>query len=269
MKDKVNDKSIFRRGRACFCNILAACLLLTAANSALAQTNRYLTAGRPDGIALLPPPPAEDSAEQAADLASARAVFDGRTQAETTRAVKDSTLAFSLFAPVIGPMFQRDQLPKTFAVLDQVKAELGSVIDPAKNHFKRKRPYQVDAHFTFGAPEPSFGYPSGHSVRGTVYSLVLAEIFPQQKEAILALGRDIGWDRVLIGKHFPTDVIAGRVVGKAIVQELLASRTFRHDLAEARRELATLARKSAEPPREAAPLPTSVSPVPAKAQSSP
>jgi acid phosphatase (class A) len=70
-----------------------------------------------------------------------------------------------------------------------------------------------------------------------VQALLLTELFPEQSEAILAVGRNMGWDRVLIGKHFPTDVYAGRVLGRAIVRELLASPAFRHDLAEAKAEV--------------------------------
>ncbi|HWI56870.1 MAG TPA: phosphatase PAP2 family protein, partial [Bacillota bacterium] len=118
-----------------------------------------------------------------------------------------------------------------------VKKEIGGIIDQPKDHWKRRRPYQVDEQLNLGQPEKSFSYPSGHSTRGTVYSLVLAEVFPEKQEAILAIGRDIGWDRVLIGKHFPTDIYAGRVLGKAIVRELLASPAFQRDVAQARAEV--------------------------------
>ena len=53
----------------------------------------------------------------------------------------------------------------------------------------------------------------------------------------MAIGRNLGWDRVLIGKHFPTDVQAGRVLGQAIVREMLASPAFQHDLAAAKAEV--------------------------------
>ena len=66
---------------------------------------------------------------------------------------------------------------------------------------------------------------------------LLAELFPEKKEAILAIGRDIGWDRVLIGKHFPTDIYAARVLGQAIVRELLASPAFQRDFAAAKAEV--------------------------------
>ncbi|HWX21383.1 MAG TPA: phosphatase PAP2 family protein [Candidatus Binatia bacterium] len=212
------------------------CLFLSTAAPLLGQEH-YLVPGQPDGIALLPPPPAAGSVEEAADLASARAVFKGRTPAQEKRAMTDASLSFSLFAPAIGPAFAPATLPKTQALLEKVKIEISNAIDTPKDHFKRLRPYQLDEHLSLGQPEPSFGYPSGHSTRGTVYSLVLAELFPEKKQAILALGRDIGWDRVLIGKHFPSDVYAGRVLGQAIVRELLAGPAFQHDLSEAKLEI--------------------------------
>ena len=98
--------------------------------------------------------------------------------------------------------------------------------------------YQIDPSLSFGEPEGTNSYPSGHSTVGTVDALVLAELFPEKRAAILALGRQIGWDRVLTGYHFLTDVRAGRVLGQAIVRELMANPAFQHDLAEAKAEIA-------------------------------
>jgi acid phosphatase (class A) len=215
-------------------SLLSLCLLLVALP--LFADNSYLAAGHPDGIALLAPPPIPGSAEEAADLASARAVFKGRTPAEEARAKKDASLALFLFAPAIGPEFQPGKLPRTEELFDRVKKDIGEVINIPKDHWKRQRPYQLDNELSLGIPEKSYGYPSGHSARGTVYALVLAEVFPEKKEAILDVGRVIGWDRVLIGKHFPTDIQAGRVLARAIFRELLASPAFQHDLAQAKAE---------------------------------
>lgn len=212
-------------------------ILTLLPTSAFCQTTNYLSKGTPNGVALLPPPPKPGSAEEKADLETVRTVFNARTDAEKARAFKDAALSFSLFAPAIGSEFKLEKLPKTQALLQEVKKEIGIVIDIPKDHFKRKRPYQLDQNLVLGDPEPSYSYPSGHSTRGTVYSLVLAELFPEKKEAILDFGRTIGWDRVLIGKHFPTDIYAGRVLGKAIVAQLLHADTFREDLEAARREI--------------------------------
>jgi acid phosphatase (class A) len=220
-------------GRGCLA--LTLCLLLFVAPPLLAESN-YLAPGHLDAVALLAPPPAAGSAEEAADLASARAVFNARTPTETARASKDAGLSLFLFEPAIGPFFKAGKLPKTESLFLKVKLNIIQPIYTPKNHWKRQRPYQLDPQLSLGAPETSFGYPSGHSACGTVLALVLAELFPGQKEAILAIGREIGWDRVLIGKHFPTDIYAGRVLGQAIVRELLASPAFQRDFAEAKAE---------------------------------
>jgi acid phosphatase (class A) len=222
--------------QACCGRTLILSLLLVVASPVLADLH-YLTPGRPDGVALLPPPPAPGSAEEAADLASARGVFKARTPAEEARATKDSSLSIFLFGPAVGPVLQPGELPKTEALFQKVKTDMAAPLDTAKDHWKRLRPYQIDEHLSLGPPEKSFGYPSGHATRGTVQALLLVELFPEKKEAILAIGREIGWDRVLIGKHFPTDIYAGRVLGQAIVRELLASPAFQHDLAEAKAEV--------------------------------
>jgi acid phosphatase (class A) len=222
-------------------HLLSAALaaFLLAQSSPAAETS-YLPPGKPDGAELLPPPPLPDSAEQAADMASARSVFRGRTEAEKQRALMDSSLSFSLFAPAIGPDFDLTKLPKTKAMLEKTKKDIQGAIDLPKNRYQRKRPYQLDESLTLGKPEGSFSYPSGHSARGTVYAMLIADLFPDNKDAILAIGRNIGWDRVLIGKHFPTDVYAGRVLGGAIVRELKKSESFEHDFAEAKAEIAAL-----------------------------
>lgn len=215
---------------------LAIGLLALLAGPTLAE-NIYLAKGQPDGVALLPPPPAPGSEEQAADLATVRLVFKARTPEETARAEKDESLSLFNFAGVIGPEFKPGQFPKMEALFEKVKKDITESINIPKNHFKRLRPYQIDAGLNFGKPEKSASYPSGHSTRGTVQALLLAELFPEKRAAILTYGREIGWDRVLIGKHFPTDVQAGRVMGQAIVRELLASPAFQRDLAEAKAEV--------------------------------
>ena len=51
---------------------------------------------------------------------------------------------------------------------------------------------------------------------------------------------DIGWNRVVAGVHYPSDILAGRVLGQAIVREMRRNPQFIHDLAEVKAELATV-----------------------------
>jgi acid phosphatase (class A) len=71
-----------------------------------------------------------------------------------------------------------------------------------------------------------------------VYSLLLAEMFPEHGDAILAIGRQIGWHRVQLAMHYPTDIYAGRVLGQALVRHLKANHEFRRDFKRAKDEVA-------------------------------
>ncbi len=220
-----------------FARLLVIGLLCLELALPLFAGERYLAPDKVDGIALLAPPPAPDSAEQAADLASARQVFKAATPAERERAEKDASLSIYNFAPAIGDFFQAGKFPKVDLFFEHVKTNISSAINTPKEHWKRQRPYQLDKSLELGKPEKSFSYPSGHSTRGTVQSLLLAELFPEHAEKILEFGRTIGWDRVIIGKHFPTDVNAGRVLGQAIVRELKKNAAFQRDFAAAKAEV--------------------------------
>ena len=213
------------------------CLSVLVFAGPLIAGENYLETNQPDGIALLTSPPAPGSAEHAADLASVRTVFKARTAEELAGAEKRASLSIYNFNPAIGEFFVAGKFPKVDELMERVKTNSTPAINAPKEHWNRLRPYQVDSALTVGKPERNASYPSGHATRGMEQALVLAELFPEKREAILEFGRKIGWDRVLIGKHFPTDVYAGRVLGQAIVREMMKSEAFQRDLAAAKAEV--------------------------------
>jgi membrane-associated phospholipid phosphatase len=71
-----------------------------------------------------------------------------------------------------------------------------------------------------------------------VLGLVLAEADPAQHDAILAHARLMGWHRVEIARHYPTDIYAGCVLAQAIVRELNKNETFEKELAGVKAEIA-------------------------------
>ena len=91
---------------------------------------------------------------------------------------------FSPSRPRSGRFSRPGKLPKTEAFLKRCPGGCRyRVTDTGKNYWKRPRPYTVDTNLANGADdlEKSFSYPSGHSTRGTVFALVLAELFPDKK----------------------------------------------------------------------------------------
>jgi acid phosphatase (class A) len=193
-----------------------------------------------DAVALLPPPPALHSAEDTADRESTLQIYSGRTAEDVARGRAEHKVSLWAFTPAVGPFFRAGRFPKLEALLTEAEAEVKPVVDGAKDTWKRPRPFVADpARFSDpGDPEKSPGYPSGHSTRGTFLALILADVFPGQAQAILAQGRLIGWTRVEIGVHTPLDIYAGRVLGRALAQKMMADPAFQADLVAAKAEVA-------------------------------
>ncbi len=212
---------------------------LTFASLRAADTNFfYLAPDRPDSIALLAPPPLPGSDEEAGDLVEVRFVHAHHdTNEDVAARMEDSSISLTNFAPVIGEFLVSDQLPKTQAFFRRVyrDTELQAIL--IKNHWNRARPYVVDPSLADGKPANYSSYPSGHSTLGMTFALVLVEIFPEKRDALLAKGCSIGWHRVMLAKHYPTDVFAGRVLAQAIVRELNATPDFQRALAEVKAEI--------------------------------
>lgn len=221
---------------------------------------RYFTTDQLDPVAVLPPPPAPGSAEEAVDLATTVAVHKACNPDDLAAAKSQEDLHVYVFASVIGPFFQRETLPATQAFFHRVAKTTDQIQEAGKIAFHRTRPYVLDPTLADGQPETSYSYPSAHSTYATVDALILADIFPEKRDDILAFGRTIGWHRVQFGKHFPTDIYAGRVLALAIYRQLKANPDFQHDFAAAKTELTAAAAAAHTAPR---PAPVTPQPVPA------
>ncbi len=198
----------------------------------------YLSGKKPDAIALLAPPPPPGSPEQAADMEEVRAVFHAAGSNDVAIAYSQKKFSAFNFAPDIGVFFQSNNLPKTTAFFEKVQKDAEAITDNAKDFYKRPRPYTTDPSLANGKLEKSFSYPSGHSTESMVLGLVLADLFPGKRDALIAEARSIGWHRVQIARHYPTDIYAGRVLAQAIVKQMVKSDAFQKDFAEAKAEIA-------------------------------
>jgi hypothetical protein len=223
-----------------FASLFAPILLALAVAVAPLQAGQthYLPAGQPDALALLAPPPLPDSAEQAADMAAVHAVSHAASSNETAAAFAEKKFNVFNFAPAVGNFFEPGKFPKTEEFFHRVQNDADTVTGEAKEYWKRPRPYTLDPTLASGKLEKSFSYPSGHSTESMVLALVLADLFPGQREGIMAHARSMGWHRVQIARHYPTDIYAGRVLAQAIVREMKKNADFQSDFAAVKAEIA-------------------------------
>ncbi len=198
----------------------------------------YLPAGKPDAVTLLAPPPLPDSPEQAADMQTVREVYHACSTNDMAIAYSQKKFDVFTFTPAVGDFFQPGKFPNTEEFFQNVQSDAAAVTDQAKDHYQRPRPYVTDPSLANGKLEKSYSYPSGHSTESMVLALVLADLFPEKHDAIIATARSIGWHRVMIARHYPTDIYAGRVLAQAIVEQMKKSAIFQEDFAAAKAEIA-------------------------------
>jgi undecaprenyl-diphosphatase len=83
-----------------------------------------------------------------------------------------------------------------------------------KNSIKRRRPDDVITEFVaFLIPSDKFSFPSGHTAAAFVMATLVSFYYPSF--SLLAYGGAsvIGFSRVLLGVHFPSDILAGASLG--------------------------------------------------------
>lgn len=84
----------------------------------------------------------------------------------------------------------------------------------SKKCYPRKRPYlMIPGTKTFANPLKDHSFPSGHTT--AIFSVIipLAFIHPAMLVILLPLGLSIGISRMYLGLHYPTDVLAGMILG--------------------------------------------------------
>jgi len=233
--------------------------LLFAVPALAAGDEPYIAPDRIDFSHIIPPPPAPGTAAEQRDIAAVLEAQARASDAERARAIADAQISPYTFADVLGPKFRERKLPITTAFFDRVIRTVAPLYGSGKVYWHHDRPFVMDANVRSpdemikgvcnakpgpGSPATplcpngvNYSYPSGHSIYGTLVGILLGEMVPEKRDALLARGRLYGESRVINGVHFPTDIEAGRIEAAVIYVLLMENERFRSDLAQAKAEL--------------------------------
>jgi acid phosphatase (class A) len=192
-----------------------------------------------DLLMLLPPPPANDSPVMKSELGEILTIQVTRTPDMEARAFADATENVWRFADVIdNPKFTAETLPKFAAFFDRVVETEGSVVDPAKDVWKRPRPHLYSDMVKPVVPLSKSGsYPSGHTTVGTLMGIVLSNMLPEKRAQIMARAWEYGENRVVGGIHYASDIEMGRISGAVIAQAISTHPDFKTEFDAAKAEL--------------------------------
>jgi undecaprenyl-diphosphatase len=86
-----------------------------------------------------------------------------------------------------------------------------------KNVLVRERPYMThSAIVCAGRPLDRFSFPSGHTLHAVSFTIIICSALPWAVLVLVPVALLIALSRMVLGLHYPTDVIAGALLGAGI-----------------------------------------------------
>lgn len=83
-----------------------------------------------------------------------------------------------------------------------------------KRIFVRERPFIRHAGISLAqAPLDRYSFPSGHTLHAASFAWQLCAAFPELAPIVIPLAVAIAGSRVVLGLHYPTDVLVGALIG--------------------------------------------------------
>jgi predicted alpha-1,2-mannosidase len=182
------------------------------------------------------------------NAATSAQVDRAQTDADNSPATTMTDALGSRLGPLFAAAIKAGQLPKTQAMLDRVPQNLGGA-DAAKPYFQYLRPYlrlglASNGGLIYDSKAGGYdglagsgSYPSGHTFGGYTFGTTMATLVPELAPQLLARASEYGNNRIILGFHYPLDVVGGRIDAQATVAHRWADPAFAALLTDAHQEL--------------------------------
>lgn len=147
-----------------------------------------------------------------------------------------------------GLTISRTGTPEIWKLLETSLVTTDQMRVAPKAYYHRLRPFEMyGEHLLSPETEDELrgegSYPSGHTARGWLAALLLAEINPDRADTIFARGWMYGESRVIEGAHWQSDVDATRAAASIGYAALQTCPAFREQMMKAKAEFNALTKK--------------------------
>jgi undecaprenyl-diphosphatase len=117
----------------------------------------------------------------------------------------------------------RAAIVATAEALPVLWATMLTVNYPLKRVFRRRRPFVAFVHARVLGPQPrDHSFPSGHTAAAFAGALLFGQHAPAWAPLFYALATVIGFSRIYLGVHYPSDVVIGAAIGSLLAGGYLA-----------------------------------------------
>ncbi|EMH4164556.1 phosphatase PAP2 family protein [Pluralibacter gergoviae] len=141
--------------------------------------------------------------------------------------------------------YDKGELSKAAALIKASEVSTGA----AKKHFHYDRPFLTPDNTIHLVPDDVVvkdnqpytadggSFPSGHTNTGVTDALLLAQMIPERYDALVIRGARYGYSRLVLGVHYPLDVMGSRMVAQSNVAAYLNDAKYRLLFSQARDQL--------------------------------
>lgn len=207
------------------------------------------------GVELLSAFPALPKSTIDASLKTVENVNLNATQGQRTQALIDAEGQDHLFflADALGPKlgqaflnaYNQGEIGKAAALIKAT--EVGTSV--AKKQYNNPRPFLIPGNTIHAVPDTAVvkdgkpysategSYPSGHTNTAYTDALLLGEMLPERFVPLVDRAARYGYSRMVLGVHYPIDLMGSRMVAQRNVAHYLNDAKYRGLFIEARDQL--------------------------------
>lgn len=214
------------------------------------------------GIALL-----ESFSHLSTDVLQQNTAIVTRINSEATKDQREQALIDAegqgylyYLADALGPKlghafisaYNRGELRKAAALIKASEVSTSA----AKQHFDYPRPFLQPNNTIHLVPDTAVigdnkpytasggAFPSGHTNTGYTDALLLAEMIPERFVPLIDRGARYGYSRIVLGVHYPLDVMGSRMLAERNVAHYLNDPQYRRLFEQAKTELRSALEKA-------------------------
>ncbi len=207
---------------------------LGLAQPASAQQRPYLLwldGAKLDIAKIIGLPPAQNSPEGKAEFEQVQQITLNRTPEREKAAIADQRLALVNFLNGMDTGYVDNTHREVRLLFREAQVELGILLRSVHRLTSRQRPFQLWAKVRVkpcpGARPEGTSFPSGHAATAALYAELLKTAVPELDDKLEERVKSYGESRLICGFHYPSDLVAGDKVGRAVAKALLADRAFK------------------------------------------